>query len=93
MERNELFKKDTLYVICLPKEESKKELKDICVKHNIDILYEDIFTDEEYYPLYAVSSDGIGLIGGHICYLHKRNKGKIKEFHSLKEFEQYINIF
>ena len=64
----------------------KDNLHKICLQYQIPILYEDSFTDNTEYHLWAFNDDGIGLIGTYIM----RRLPII--LHGVKEFERYLCI-
>lgn len=72
-----------LYVVVISSKEERDELKAICVKHNIPLLYPELFEEEEIHHLWGISKSGVGLVGTVVArYTPKKNI-----FHSIKEME------
>lgn len=70
------------------KKGEKKILLDICIKYGVTITYPSLFTDDNHYPLWGISKNGIGLVGTIIMNHLEQNEGTI--FHTLDEFEEYL---
>lgn len=62
----------------------KQKLKEICIKYNIPLSFEELFEDDNEYHLWAFNRFGIGLAGVQIMM----NSRLI--IHGLSDFENYI---
>ena len=76
-----------LYVVVISSKEERDELKAICVKLNIPIIYPELFEEEEIHHLWGISKSGVALVGTIIA----RNTPKDHIIHSLKELESYLS--
>lgn len=67
------------------KDNEKQELRKICLKYGLPILYEEApFEDDLPHYLWAFNEDGIALIGTYII------QRLPLVLHGLKEFEDYL---
>ncbi|MBQ9266217.1 MAG: hypothetical protein IJ186_04035 [Bacilli bacterium] len=62
----------------------KQKLKEICIKYNIPLSFEELFEDANEYHLWAFNRFGIGLAGVQIMMNLKLI------IHGLSDFENYI---
>lgn len=72
-----------LYVVVISSKEERDELKALCVKHNIPLLYPELFEEEEIHHLWGISKNGVALVSTMIA----RHTPKENIFHSVKELE------
>lgn len=66
------------------KDNEKQELRKICLKYGLPILYEEVFEDGLPHYLWAFNKNGIALIGTYII------QRLPLVLHGLKEFEDYL---
>ena len=62
----------------------KHKLKELCLKYNVPIIYEELFNDDYDYHLWGFNEKGIGLISTIII------KNLVVVLHNLNEFEEYL---
>ena len=62
----------------------KQNLKEICIKYKIPLLFEELFEDNNEYHLWAFNRSEIGLVGVQIMMNIKLI------IHGLFDFENYI---
>lgn len=60
----------------------------MCIKYNIPISYLELFNNDNYYYLWGINKNGIGLIGTVIMNYWSTNNGMV--FNSLDELEEYL---
>ena len=75
-----------LYVVVISSKEERDELKKLCVKHNIPILYPELFKEEEIHHLWGISRSGVALVGTQIA----RHTPKDHIIYNVKELDNLL---
>ena len=80
---------DDLYVVIISTKEERNQLRDLCVKYNIPILYPEPFKEKKVHHLWGFSKSGVGLVGTAIA----RYTPKDHLIHSIEELEKIFAEF
>lgn len=83
---NKETKLNDLYVVVISSKEERDELKSLCVKHKIPMIYPELFENTEINHLWGISNSGVGLVGTIIA----RHTPKDHIVHNVKELEQLL---
>lgn len=77
---------EEFYGITIENYAEQKELLGICKEFSIKIAYPKLESDKNFYPLWGVINDSIGLVGTIVM----RHTPKEKILHGAKDFRNYI---